>query len=114
MMKPYSPILVGAAVLLTVATVAEAKAKYVADVNAQYPAAKASCVTCHVSPKPTKSDRALNGFGTDVKEKAIVRDGAGKKALDLSKIEALDSDRDGRANGDELKSGTNPGDPASK
>ena len=49
-----------------------------------------------------------------MKRKAVVRDAAGKKVLDLSKIETLDSDGDGKSNLDELKTGTNPGDPASK
>ena len=112
-MRPVLFVL-GAVTALSVGVVAEAKAKYVPEVNAQYPAAKAACATCHTSPKPTKADRALNPFGADVKQKAIVRDAAGKKTLDLPKIEGLDSDGDGKTNGEELKAGTNPGDPASK
>ena len=106
--------LVGAAAALALATAAEAKTKYLVDVDARYPAAKASCATCHSSETPTKASRGLNRFGLDVKRKAVVRDAAGKKVLDLSKIETLDSDGDGKSNLDELKTGTNPGDPASK
>ena len=36
------------------------------------------------------------------------------KAYDFAKVEALDSDGDGVKNIDEIKAGTNPGDPASK
>jgi hypothetical protein len=114
MMRSFSPVLAGAAVLLMAGWTAEAKSKYVADVAAAYPASNASCATCHANPKPTKAERALNPYGADVKQKALVRDEAGKKVLDLAKVDGLDSDGDGKSNGEELKAGTNPGDPASK
>jgi hypothetical protein len=76
---------------------------------AKYPdAPKPKCSSCHVSPKPKKGDGALNPYGKDYL--ATKKDGK----FDFAKIEKLDSDKDGVSNIDEIKKGTNPGDPASK
>lgn len=77
---------------------------------AAYPDAKtlAKCSTCHVKPMPKKGDSEENAYG-----KALGKpDAAGK--YDFAKIAKLDSDGDGVSNIDEIKKGTNPGDPASK
>jgi hypothetical protein len=84
------------------------------DLMAKYPTAKANCATCHVKKMAKKGDADLNAFGKDMVDKAVVDPKAAKKAYDYKKIEALDSDKDGKTNLDELKAGTNPGDPASK
>lgn len=77
--------------------------------GAAYPdAPKAKCGTCHTKAMPKKGDADVNAYG-----KAL---GATKKdeKYDFAKIEKLDSDGDGVSNLDEIKKGTNPGDPASK
>jgi hypothetical protein len=65
----------------------------------QYPLTKQTnldnCGTCHL---PAKQD-FLNGYGLALRE----------ARLDFAKIEALDSDNDGRSNLQEIKDGTNPG-----
>ena len=74
--------------------------------NERYPEAKAKlgkCTTCHVKPLPKKDDAALNPYGKDV-----------GKGLDFAGAESKDSDGDGVKNIDEIKAGTNPGDPSSK
>ena len=74
-----------------------------------YPdAPKPKCGTCHVKPKPKKGEAELNPYGKDLF--ATKKDGK----FDFAKIEKLDSDKDGVKNIDEIKKGTNPGDPASK
>jgi len=75
----------------------------------KYPdAPKPKCGTCHVKPKPKKGEEQLNAYGKDFL--ATKKDGK----FDFAKIEKLDSDKDGVSNIDEIKKGTNPGDPASK
>jgi hypothetical protein len=80
--------------------------------GAAYPdAPKAKCGTCHTKAMPKKGEADVNAYG-----KAL---GATKKdpkvaKYDFAKIEKLDSDGDGVSNLDEIKKGTNPGDPASK
>ena len=84
---------------------------------AKYPDAKASlgkCSTCHQKSLPKKEDHELNPFGKDILGKAAVDPKAAKKEFKFEKVEALDSDGDGVKNGDEIKAGTNPGDPKSK
>jgi len=85
---------------------------------AKYPDAKASlgkCSTCHMKALPKKDgDHELNPYGKDVLAKAAVDPKAAKKEFKFEKIEALDSDGDGVKNIDEIKAGTNPGDPKSK
>jgi len=84
---------------------------------AKYPDAKASlnkCSTCHTMALPKKDDHDLNPYGKDLLAKAVVDPKAAKKELDFTKVEALDSDGDGVKNIDEIKAGTNPGDPKSK
>jgi hypothetical protein len=86
-------------------------------VNAQYKpskdsaVAKANCALCHLSNTNVKK---WNVYGTDLKN---AMDKAKTKKLTtevLASIDALDSDKDGVKNGDELKKGTLPGDPKSK
>ena len=75
-----------------------------------YPDAKglAKCSTCHTAAMPKKGQADVNAYG-----KALGKaDKDGK--FDFAKIEKLDSDGDGVSNIDEIKKGTNPGDPASK
>ncbi len=77
--------------------------------GATYPdAPKAKCGTCHTKAMPKKGEGDVNSYG-----KAL---GATKKndKYDFAKVEKLDSDADGVSNLDEIKKGTNPGDPASK
>ena len=56
----------------------------------------------------------MNPYGKDVQTKAVVDPKAEKKTYAFEKIESLDSDGDGVKNIDEIKAGTNPGDPKSK
>lgn len=84
---------------------------------AKYPDAKASlgkCSTCHVKSLPKKEDHENNAYGKDLLAKAVVDPKAEKKTYAFEKIESLDSDGDGVKNIDEIKAGTNPGDPKSK
>jgi hypothetical protein len=65
-----------------------------------------SCVGCHTAGVK------LNVYGADLKK---VLEAAKKLTADLlKKIDTLDSDKDGVKNVDELKKGTNPGDPKDK
>lgn len=67
-----------------------------------------ACTTCHMAGVK------LNPYGTDLKK---VLDAAKSKKLTadvLKKVEALDSDKDGVKNLDEIKKGTNPGDAKDK
>ena len=78
--------------------------------GAAYPGAKAlaKCSTCHAKAMPRKGEADVNAYG-----KALGKaDKDGK--YDFAKIEKADSDADGACNIDEIKKGTNPGDPASK
>jgi hypothetical protein len=77
--------------------------------NATYPdAPKAKCATCHTKAMPKKGEGDVNAYGKDMM--TTKKDGK----FDFAKIEKLDSDKDGVSNIDEIKKGTNPGDPASK
>ncbi len=105
---------IGTVMILALSSTALAKSKYMKQLVAEYPEAKATCATCHLKPLPTKADRELNPFGLDFKAKSVVDPNAPKKIRDFKKIEALDSDGDGKTNGEELKAGTNPGDPKLK
>jgi hypothetical protein len=83
---------------------------------AKYPDAKAKlgkCSTCHEKSLPKKEDHENNAYGKDLKA-AVIDAKAEKKEYDFAKVEQLDSDKDGVKNIDEIKAGTNPGDPASK
>jgi hypothetical protein len=79
------------------------------DLNGKYPTAKAKCGSCHAKAMAKKGDAEVNAFGKDMMAKALIDPKAEKKAFDYTKIEALDSDGDGKSNLDELKAGTNPG-----
>jgi hypothetical protein len=76
---------------------------------AKYPDSKMKCGTCHTKAMPKKNDAEVNKFGADM-NKVKGKDGK----YDFVALEKMDSDGDGVSNGDELKKGTNPGDPASK
>jgi mono/diheme cytochrome c family protein len=77
--------------------------------GAAYPdAPKAKCSTCHTKAMPKKGEADVNAYGKALGE--TKKDGK----YDFAKIEKLDSDGDGVSNLDEIKKGTNPGDPASK
>ena len=76
---------------------------------ATYPdAPKAKCGTCHTKAMPKKGEADVNAYGKDLT--ATKKDAK----YDFAKVEKLDSDKDGASNLDEIKKGTNPGDPASK
>ncbi len=75
----------------------------------KYPDSKVKCGSCHTKPMPKKGDAEVNKFGADI-NKVKGKDGK----YDFTALEKMDSDGDGVSNGDELKKGTNPGDPASK
>ena len=82
-----------------------------------FPDAKAKlgkCTTCHTKALPKKDDHAVNAYGKDLVEKAVVDAKAEKKSYDFTKIASLDSDGDGVTNANEIKAATNPGDPTSK
>jgi hypothetical protein len=83
---------------------------------ARYPRAKATlgkCTTYHTKALPKKNDHESNAYGKDL-AKNVLDAKAKKKQYDFAKVEALDSDGDGVKNVDEIKAGTNPGDPKSK
>jgi hypothetical protein len=75
---------------------------------AKYPDSKMKCASCHTKAMPKKGDADLNKFGADMVK--VKKDGK----YDFAALEKMDSDGDGVSNGDELKKGTNPGDPAAK
>ncbi len=79
------------------------------EVLKKYPDSKVKCGSCHTKAMPKKGEAAVNKFGADL-NKVKGKDGK----YDFVALEKLDSDGDGVSNGDELKKGTNPGDPASK
>jgi uncharacterized membrane protein len=71
--------------------------------------AEKSCGVCHISD----SDFGFNPYGRDLK-KALADHGSKVVNEDILKsIEDKDSDEDGTPNGQEIKAGTLPGDPAS-
>jgi len=76
---------------------------------AKYPDSKIKCGSCHTKAMPKKGDAEVNKFGADM-NKLKGKDGK----YDFVALGKLDSDGDGVSNADELKKGTNPGDPASK
>ncbi|MBI5706325.1 MAG: hypothetical protein HZC36_04975 [Armatimonadetes bacterium] len=71
---------------------------------------KAMCTACH----PSNKGGPVNAYGRDVDKALKASGGSELTAGILKKIEALDSDKDGVKNGDELKKGTLPGDEKSK
>jgi len=74
----------------------------------QYPDSKMKCGSCHTKAMPKKGEADLNKFGADMGK--VKKDGK----YNFAALDKMDSDGDGVSNGDELKKGTNPGDPASK
>lgn len=108
-MKKYTAIVLVAVLAIVVAGTGLATMDMQKDLNAKYPTAKGKCVSCHVKAMAKKGDAELNAFGNDMMAKALVDPKAEKKTFDYTKIEALDSDGDGKTNLDELKAGTNPG-----
>ncbi|HEY3351312.1 MAG TPA: thrombospondin type 3 repeat-containing protein [Thermoanaerobaculia bacterium] len=76
---------------------------------AKYPDSKIKCGSCHTKAMPKKGEADVNKFGADM-NKLKGKDGK----YDFAALDKMDSDGDGVSNGDELKKGTNPGDPASK
>jgi Bacterial TSP3 repeat len=75
---------------------------------AKYPDSKMKCGSCHTKAMPKKGDAEVNKFGADMNK--VKKDGK----YDFASLDKMDSDGDGVSNADELKKGTNPGDPASK
>lgn len=75
----------------------------------QYPDSKIKCGSCHTKAMPKKGEAEVNKFGADM-NKLKGKDGK----YNFAALDKLDSDGDGVSNADELKKGTNPGDPASK
>ncbi|MBS1714575.1 MAG: hypothetical protein JST30_09595 [Armatimonadetes bacterium] len=66
---------------------------------------KAKCAVCHAGAKGGK----LNAYGKDL-DAAMKAAGAKKlTGAVLSKVEGLDSDKDGKKNIDEIKADKNPG-----
>ena len=108
-MKKHIAIVLVAAFALAVAGTGLATMDMQKDLNAKYPTAKAKCATCHVKAMAKKGDAEVNAFGKDLMAKALVDPKAAKKTFDFAKVEALDSDGDGKTNLEELKAGTNPG-----
>lgn len=108
-MKKTTAVVLVAALAIVLASTGLATMDMQKDLNAKYPTAKAKCGTCHVAAMPKKDAADVNAFGKDMMAKALVDPKAAKKTFDFAKIEALDSDGDGKSNLDELKAGTNPG-----
>lgn len=108
-MKKTTAIVLVAVLAIVFGSTALATMDMQKDLNGKYPTAKAKCGSCHVKAMAKKGDAEINAFGKDMMAKALVDPKAEKKAFDYTKIEALDSDADGKSNLDELKAGTNPG-----
>ena len=108
-MKKTTAVLLVAVLAIVLGSTGLATMDMQKDLNAKYPTAKAKCASCHVKAMAKKGDAEVNPFGKDMLEKAVVDAKAEKKTFDYAKIEALDSDGDGKSNLDELKAGTNPG-----
>ena len=102
---------VGVATLLALAGIALALGTYTKVFNTHYKVAtdsalgKATCTVCHVS----KTDMKVNPYGADLA--AAMKQEKTKKLTPaiLVKVEALDSDKDGVKNVDEIKKGRFPG-----
>ena len=70
-----------------------------------------SCKMCHQGAIGKKGD--LNAYGQALQKSKAPADAKKLTADDFRAVEKADSDGDGVSNVDELKAGTNPGDPAS-
>ena len=108
-MKKTTAAVLVAVLAIVLASTGLATMEMQKDLNAKYPTAKAKCATCHVKAMAKKGDAEINAFGKDMMAKGLIDPKAEKKTFDFTKIEALDSDADGKSNLDELKAGTNPG-----
>ncbi|MCB8931832.1 MAG: hypothetical protein M9921_02760 [Fimbriimonadaceae bacterium] len=102
---------VGVGVLLALACIALALGTYTKVFVTQYKVdassalGKAGCAACHMS----KTDLKLNPYGKDLAEQ-LKKEGTKKLTpAILAKVEALDSDKDGVKNIDEIKKGELPG-----
>lgn len=71
-----------------------------------------SCKVCHDGAMGKKDN--LNAYGKNLLETATEARALKLTEDDFRKAEAADADKDGVSNGDEIKAGTNPADPASK
>jgi mono/diheme cytochrome c family protein len=105
------PVIVGLALLPALATASAVMMKQhktLVPPPAGSAMAKANCKACHTTGKN------LNPYGSDISKAMKALKAKAITAPVLKKVEALDSDKDGVANGAETKAGTLPGDAASK
>lgn len=103
--------LVSAAALLTVSALVLALGTFTKTFTTHYKLdkdsalAKAGCGICHVSAKGGK----LNPYGIDLQKQMQALKTKKFTVEVMKKVEALDSDKDGVKNVDEIKKGTMPG-----
>ena len=67
--------------------------------------ATAACSVCHVKATGGK----LNAYGKDISAAMKAESSKKMTAAILAKVEGLDSDKDGKKNGEEIKADSNPG-----
>lgn len=67
--------------------------------------AKLQCAVCHT----TTHGKGLNLYGKDIKKALKPGESKAFKADILTRVEKLDSDKDGKSNIAEITAGTNPG-----
>ena len=73
------------------------------NIQVVHPEATVGCTVCH----PQGDFKSLNEYGKDYND-------AGRSVEAVKAIDAMDSDKDGVINAQEINAGTNPGDAASK
>lgn len=101
--------------LTVTAGAALAHPAFVGTFNQKYPQkpgsalTKSQCGICHVGFTPK-----LNPYGLDLQKALKAAKSTKLTAANLTKVEKLDSDKDGVKNLAEIKAGTLPGDPKSK
>lgn len=93
---------------------AQARSEYLEVLPAAYPAyekslTERSCAACHVS----NEDFGLNLYGKQIAHELVAANTEDLSAGMLQKIETQDADGDGTTNIEEIKAGTDPGDPKS-